>query len=75
MSHKVDYPTLFMRTGHLGVWSGKRVKVFTRQGEDFIAKFKERKGGRLYFFDHEEIPVVKVRTITIFKGRLIDPYL
>jgi len=59
-----------MRTGHLSVRRGKRVKVFLRNGEPLIAKFKQKTDKLVLFFDHEPIPTVNIRTLTIFKEQL-----
>lgn len=57
-----------MRTGHLSVQQGKRVKVHLRDGSNFVAKFKERSDRVIEFYDHAPINTIKVRTLSISKG-------
>lgn len=57
-----------LRTGHLSVRSGKRVTVHLRAGKPYIAKFKEKRGRYLEFFDHAPESKSNIRTITIYKG-------
>ena len=54
-------------TGHLSVIRGKRVKVFMKRNNHFLAKFKERRGRTLDFFDHESVDASQVRTLTILR--------
>lgn len=56
-----------MRTGHTSVQKGKRVKVKLKSGETFIAQFKEKKGMRIQFYDHDEVFAGDTRAVTIYK--------
>lgn len=56
------------KAGHLSVRQGKRVKVHLENGDTLIAKFKERKGRYVLFFDHNPIRTSEITTLTIYKG-------
>lgn len=56
-----------MRTGHLSVQQGKRVLVLMRDGNHILAKFKQRKGRFIEFFDHESIRSNLIRTLSLYK--------
>ena len=56
-------------TGHLSVQAGKRVQVFIRGAGSFVAKFKERRGRFVEFYDHAKVATSLIRTISIFKGK------
>lgn len=57
-------------TGHFSVQRGKKVKVFLKDGTNFIARFKEKKGKYILFYDHKEINSAIARTLTIYKPRI-----
>ena len=56
------------KTGHFSVRSGKRVKIHFNNGKKVIAKFKEKRSTYIEFFDHKNVPIADVRTLTIHKG-------
>lgn len=57
-----------MKTPHTTVYRGKKVLIKLRNGKTFIAKFYDKQGSRIHFFDHEEIRAGDVVSLKIFKG-------
>lgn len=55
------------RAGHLSVQQGRRVLVIMRSGDHIKAKFKERKGRYIHFYDHDSITTAEIRTISLYK--------
>lgn len=58
------------KQGHFTVRSGKRVLVHMNDGRKLIAKFKEKRSRVITFFDHADIAINEVRTLTIHKGKI-----
>ena len=56
-----------MRTPHSRVQRGKKVFVELRDGTTFIAKFHDKHGKRLKFYDHEDILVGELLKFIIYK--------
>lgn len=52
---------------HTACTPGQRVRVTLRNGEAFIAKFKERKSARV-IFDDREVKRGDISTFTVVKG-------
>ena len=53
--------------GHTSVQQGKKVMVHLKNGEKIVAKFKEKKGEKIIFYDYETIGTNIIRTISIYK--------
>lgn len=56
------------KTGHFSVRSGKKVIIHFNDGRKVIARFKEKRQRYIEFFDYENVPIIDVRTLTIYKG-------
>lgn len=58
-----------MRMPHSSARQGKKVKVRLKSGQEFVAKFLERKGDRLRFYDHGDVSRGELLRFTIYKPR------
>jgi len=56
-----------MRTPHTSTNKGKRVLVILRDGTKFVDKFMDKKGGFIYFEEHDRVRIDEVRAFTINK--------
>ena len=54
-----------LRLGHTVAHPGKRVLVTKHDGEQFVAKFKEKTGRFHFFMDHERVKSASIRQISI----------
>lgn len=55
---------------HTIVQTGKRVLVILKNGESFVAKFKEKSSKTLSFFDHGRINKRDLSSMTIYRERV-----
>lgn len=46
---------------------GSRVIALMRSGEHLVGKFKDNKGGFIYFSDREPLPTTEIRTLGYYK--------
>ena len=58
-----------MKQPHSRVQRGKKVKVHLKNGEEFIAKFHEKHGNRIMFYDHSEIMQGDLEKFIIYKPK------
>ncbi len=56
-----------MTGGHTAVRRGKRVLVVMKDGNHFVAKFKDRKSRHIEFLDHDPVEKSEVRGISPYK--------
>jgi hypothetical protein len=55
-------------TGHMMFARGTRVLVRLKNGNRFVAKFKERKSRFIEFYDHPDTPTGQISVMGIVKG-------
>lgn len=55
--------------GHTSVQQRKKVLVVMRDGNHFVAKFKEKKGRFIHFYDHDSIDTTELRTLTLYRNQ------
>lgn len=53
------------KTGHKVAHPGKRVLVTQHNGDQFVAKFKEKTGRFHLFYDHDRVKSSKIRQLSI----------
>ncbi len=54
-------------TAHTGFRKGTHVFAILTDGTKFDAKFKDKKGRYIYFFDHDRIVTADVKAMSFFK--------
>lgn len=52
---------------HTSTYKGKRVFVKLKNGDSFVAKFKDSKSGRIMFFDHDDVKTRDMASFNIFR--------
>lgn len=58
---------------HTSTNKGKRVFVKLKDGTSFVAKFKDKKSGRIMFFDHEDVLTDDMTSFNIFRHDRVQP--
>ncbi len=58
---------------HTSTYKGKRVFVKLKNGTSFVAKFKDKKSGRIMFFDHVDISTDDMTSFNIFRHDRVNP--
>lgn len=58
-----------MRTPHSRVQRGKKVFVELKDGSTFVAKFHDKHGNRLKFYDHEDVMAGDLTKFIIYKPK------
>lgn len=58
-----------MRTPHTSYRKGTKVLVTLRDGEVFIAKFKDKKSSYMFFEGRSRVPISEIQNTGVFKDR------
>lgn len=56
-----------MKTPHSSTYRGKKVRIELKNGESFIAKFKEKHGNTIKFYDHPDVWSGNLKMFAIYK--------